>query len=100
MATNYKKMVILHLYNGHKPSISFYHAKWPNFKGQIYFYHAKWPQSIQKLSLFYNGFPRVQLASFYSSFSNHRFPRVYTPDVVVGLKKGYFTFDPVIAMAK
>ena len=68
---------------------------------QIYFYHAKWPQTIQKLSLFVHiiydhGFPRVQLASF----SNHRFPRVYIPDAAVGLKTGYFTFDPLIATAK
>ena len=70
------------------------------FKGQIYFYHAKWPQTIQKLSLFYHGFPCVQLASFSSSFSNHCFPRVYTPNAAVGLKMGYFTFDPIIGTSK
>ena len=59
-----------------------------------------------KICLFYSyniydhGFPRVQLASFSYYFSNHCFPRVYTPDAAMGLRTGYFTFDLIIATAK
>ena len=56
--------------------------------------------SFCSYNIYDHGFPRVQLASFSSSFSNHRFPRVYTPDAAVGLKTGHFTFDPIIATAK
>ena len=40
------------------------------------------------------------ISFFFFFFSKHHFPRVYTPHAAVGLKTGYFTFDPVIATAK
>ena len=40
------------------------------------------------------------ISFFFFFFSNHHFARAYTPDATVGLKMGYFTFDPVISMAK
>ena len=44
--------------------------------------------------------PTRAISLFWFFFSNHGFPRVYTHDDAVGLKMGYFTFDPIIATAK